>query len=86
MGANYNVDLSCCELRKALFVLCGAAEAADHVDNDRVLRHALAEGVEVLLTEHGGGHKNGDLFACEYGFECGANGNLGLAESDVATD
>ena len=63
-----------------------AWKAADHINNDRVLRHALAEGVKVLLTEHGGGHKNGDLFACKYSLECRANGDLCLAEPDVATD
>jgi hypothetical protein len=40
----------------------------------------------MLLAKHGGGHKNRNLFACEYGLECGADGDLGLTEADVATD
>ena len=86
MSADYNVDLAGCELRNTLFIFCGAAEAANHVDDDRILCHALTEGVKVLLAEHGGGHKDRHLFTCEHGLECGADGDLGLAEADVATD
>ena len=86
MGADYNVDLTSCELRNTLFVFCGGAESASHFNDDWILGHALTKGVKVLLAEHGGGYKDSDLFTCEHGLECGADGDLGLAEADVATD
>jgi hypothetical protein len=69
-----------------MFIFRSAAEAANHVDDDRILGHALTKGVKVLLAEHGGWHKDRDLFTCEYRLECRADGDLGLAEADVATD
>ena len=86
VGADDDVDFALGELGDELPVLAIGAEAADHLDDDRVGGHALAEGVEVLLAEDGGGHEDGDLLAREDGFEGGANGHLRLAKADVATN
>ena len=45
---------------------------------------AVAEGMEVLLREHGGGHENGHLAAIGHRLEGGAQGDLGLAVAHVA--
>jgi len=71
---------------KDLLLLGFGAEAADHFDGDGVAGHALAEGVEMLLSEDGGRDEQRDLTATLDGFEGGADGNLGFAETDVAAD
>ncbi len=40
----------------------------------------------MLLGQDGGRHEHGDLFAAHDGLESGANGDLGLAEADIAAD
>ena len=62
------------------------AEAADDLDDERILGQALAEGAKVLLGEHGGRHEHGDLLAVVDGLERGPHGQLGLAVADVAAD
>ena len=68
------------------FLLRAGAETADHLDSDGVAGHALAEGVEMLLGEDGGRDEERDLAAALDGFEGGADGDLGFAETDVAAD
>ena len=63
-----------------------AAEAREHLDLEREAGEPLAEGVEVLLREHGRRHEHGDLLAVHHGLERGAQGDLGLAVADVAAD
>ncbi len=68
--------------------LLGAAgaEAREQFHPDRVIGHALAEGVVVLLRQHGRRHQHGDLFAVHHRLERGADADLRLAEPDVAAD
>ena len=68
----------------ALFRL--RAEAAEHFDPDRIIEHALPEGFEMLLRQHGRRREHRDLFAVHDRLEGGANRHLGFAETDVAAD
>ena len=69
------------------FALLGVRpETAEHFDADRIIEHALPEGLEMLLREDGGRREDGDLFAFHDRFEGGANRDLRFAETDVAAD
>ena len=72
--------------RDDLFVLLGAAKAADHIDDDRILRHALAKGIEVLLAEHRGWYQHGGLLAREHSLEHRADRDFGFSEANVAAN
>ena len=62
------------------------AEARDHLDPDREVAEALAEGVPVLLREDRRRHEHQHLLAVQRDGERGAQRDLGLAEPDVAAD
>ena len=55
-----------------------------HLDPHRVAGEAVAEGLVVLLGEQRGGHEHGHLLAVLHRLERGPDGDLGLAEADVA--
>ncbi len=67
-------------------LLAAGAEAREQLDANRIIRHALAERVEMLLRQHGRRHQHGDLLAVHHRFERGADGDLGFAVADVAAD
>src|SRR5262249_27746576 len=67
-------------------LLATGAETGEQFDAHRIIRHSLAERVEMLLRQHRGGHEYRDLAAVHHRFERGANRDLGLAEADIATD
>ena len=64
----------------------GLAEAGDHLDPDREVAVALAEGVPVLLRQHRRRDEHQRLLAVQRDREGRADGDLGLAEADVAAD
>ena len=64
--------------------LAGGEEPGQHLDPHRVAGEAVAEGLVVLLGEQRGGHEHGHLLAVLHGLERGPDGDLGLAEADVA--
>ena len=64
----------------------GLAKARDHLDLDREVRQALAEGAEVLLGEDRGRNQHHHLLAVGDGLVGGAQRHLGLAVADVAAD
>ncbi len=66
--------------------LGGRGEPGQLPDDDRELRHPLAEGLEVLVREQRRRDENGHLLAVLHGLERGAHGDLGLAVADVAAD
>ena len=68
------------------FTSAGLAEAGDHLDPDREVLVALAEGVPVLLGEDRRRDEHQRLLAVQRGGEGGAHRDLGLAEADVAAD
>ena len=61
-------------------------EAREHGRSYREVPDALAEVLEVLLGEDGGGRQEGHLLARDRGLEHGAHRDLGLAVADVAAD
>ena len=67
-------------------LLAARAETGEQLDAHRIIRHALAERVEVLLRKHGGGHEHGYLPAVHYRFKRGANSHFGFAKADVTAD
>ena len=74
------------EARQSLPDLGGLAKARDHLDLDREVRQALAEGAEVLLGEDRGRNQHHHLLAVRDGLVRGAQRDLGLAVADVAAD
>ena len=84
--ADHDIDAAFAQELEHLLLLRRRTETAEHFDPHRIIEHALAEGFEMLLREHGGGREHGDLFAFHHGFERGANRDLGFAEADIAAD
>ena len=62
------------------------AKARQALDAYRPIGEAVGEGGVVLLREQGGRHQDGHLLAGLNGDKRGAQGDLGLAEADIATD
>ena len=81
-----DVHLALREVGEHLLRLLGAAEARDHLDAQREVAVALAEGVPVLLGEHGRRDEHQGLLAVQRDGEGCADGDLRLAEADVAAD
>jgi hypothetical protein len=67
-------------------LLLRGAEAREQFHAHRVVGHALAEGVEVLLRQHGRWYQYRDLPPIHHRLERRADGDLGFAEADVAAD
>ena len=78
------IDLAGREAVDHLPGLTGGEEAGEHLDPDRVAGEPVGEGVAVLLGEQRRRHQHGDLLAVLDRLERGADGDLGLAEPDVA--
>src|ERR1039458_4482099 len=53
---------------------------------NRVIGHALAKGIVVLLRQHGRRHQHRDLFAVHHRLERRADADLRLAEADISAD
>ena len=68
MRADHDINSTFGEVGNDFLILSTASEAAHHIDNDRILSHALAKGVEVLLAEHGSRHQQRDLLAGQHRF------------------
>ncbi len=81
-----NIDLALGEIGEHLFRLLGASEARHHLDTERKVAIALAEGVPMLLGEHRRRNEHQRLLAVERDGEGCAERNLGLSEPDVAAD
>ena len=84
MGADEHVDLALGELAEHRLDLRRLAEARDHLDADGEVAVALAEGVPVLLGEDRRRAEDEHLARRDRDGERGADGDLGLAEADVA--
>ena len=84
--ADQDVDLARLEVGDDLLLLLRRAEARDHLDPHREVAVALAEGVPVLLGEHRRRDEHQRLLAVHRDGEGRADGDLGLAEADVAAD
>ena len=86
VGADHDVDLAVGQVLGGRLDFLGGAEAGNDLDLDRPVGEAILEAVVMLLGEQGGGHQYGDLLAAVYSEECGAHGDFGLAEADIAAD
>ena len=81
-----DVDLAGGEVGEHLLRLGRLAEARDHLDVEREVAEALAEGVPVLLGEDRRRAEHEHLPAVDGDGERGPDCDLGLAEADVAAD
>ena len=86
MRAHQDIDRAPLEIRKGLFLLGGAPEAAEEVDAQRKVLEPLREIVVVLLSQYGGRHEEDDLIALLYHLKGRAERNLGLAVAHVSAD
>ena len=64
--------------------LCRGAGTAEVLHAAGHVLQPLAEGLEVLVGQDGGGHQHGHLLVVRHGLERGAYGHLRLAEAHVA--
>ena len=74
------------EVREHALGLGRAPEPRDHLDAHREVAVPVAEGVPVLLGEDGRRREHQRLLAVDRDGEGRADGDLGLAEADVAAD
>ena len=86
VGADQDVDLARLEVGEHRFHLRRRAQPGDALDPEGQVGEALAEGAEVLLGEDRGRHQHHHLLAVGGRLDRGAQGDLGLAEADVAAD
>ena len=86
VSSDDDVDRTVRQAGEDLFRLRRGEKAREHRDAHGHRSIPVGERLRVLLSEKGGGHQHGDLLTVLYGLECRSDGNLGLAESDVATD
>ncbi len=86
MSADEDVDLPLAEVGEDALHLGGFAIARDHLDADREIAAALAEGVPVLLGEDRRRDEHQHLPRRRRHREGRAERHLGLAEADVAAD
>ena len=84
--ADEHVDLAGGEVGEHLLRLRRLAEPRDHLDVEREVAEALAERVPVLLGEDRRRAEHEHLPAVDGDGERRADGDLGLAEADVAAD
>ncbi len=85
VSAYEDVDFPFGKIGEYLACLLGGTCARQVVDTHGEILEALGECVEMLIGEHGGRHEHSGLLAVGGGLECGTDGNLGLAEANVAT-
>jgi hypothetical protein len=86
VGPDEDVDLALRKVAEDGLHLRGPSEARDHFDANGEVAVALPEGVPVLLREDGRRGEQQGLLPLDGHGEGGANGDLGLAEPDVAAD
>ena len=84
MGADHDVDRAPRQALDDRLLLPGTPEAREQLHAGWERPEALAEGVEVLLRQHGRGHQHGGLAAVGHRLEGRPQGHLGLAIADVA--
>ena len=86
MRPDEHVDLALLELLQHRLHLGRAPEARDHLDAHREVAVAVAERVPVLLGEDRGRAEDEHLAPVDRDREGGPDGDLRLAEADVAAD
>ena len=86
VGADHTVDVAVAHPVHHLLGLAGGEESGEHLDTNRVPGESIGERVAVLARQQCGRCQYGDLLALLDRLEGSPNGDLGLAESDVAAD
>ena len=86
MRADNDVHRARRELLDNFRLLALGAETRKQFHAHRIIRHALAEIIVVLLREHGGRHEDGDLLAIHHRLERRADRYFGFAEANVTAD
>ena len=86
MRPDQDVDLALAEVGEHALDVGRLAEARDHLDADREVAVALAEGVPVLLGEDRRRDEHQHLLAADRDRERRPERDLGLAVADVAAD
>ena len=86
VGADHDVHAPVAQSGERLLLLLRRAKTAEQADGHRIIGHAFAQGLPMLLGQHGGGREEGDLLAAHHGFEGRADGDFRFAETDVAAD
>ena len=81
-----HVDLAGSEVRDHLLRLGRLAEPGDHLDVEREVAEAVSEGIPVLLGEDRRRAEDENLAVVDRNGEGGPDGDLGLAEPDIAAD
>ena len=86
MRADDNVNRASRQIFDDFLLLALGAKAREQLDANRIIRHAFAEIVEMLLRENGRRHENRNLFSAHHGLERGANGDFRFAKTNVAAN
>ena len=86
VGPDDAVDVAALQPADDVAGLGRREEAAERLDTDRVAGEAVGERVAVLSGEQRGGRQYGDLLAVLDRLERSPDGDLGLAEADVAAE
>ena len=84
MRADQHVDAALAGPLEDSGLLGLGAKARQHLDVERIVGHPFVERLVVLLGEDGGGNQDGNLPAVLDRLERRPDGELGLAEADVA--
>ena len=86
MRANDDIHRARRQLPHHPVLLALRAEPRQQFHPDRVIRHALAKIIVMLLRQHRRGHQNRHLLPVHHTFERRANRHLRLAKSHVAAN
>src|SRR4030095_4977103 len=86
MRANHDIDTAFAQQFEDFFLLSLRAEAAEHFDSHGVIEHTLPKHLEMLLGQNSGRREDCDLFAIHNRFKRSANGDFGLAKTDITAN
>ena len=74
------------EILNGALLLAAGAKTRKQFQANRIIRHAFAEVIVMLLRQHRRGHQHRHLFALHHGFEGGADGDFRFAKAHVAAN
>ena len=86
VGADDDIDRTPAQAADDRVLLAGGAVAGEQLDFDREALHPAEHRLVVLPGEDGGRHQHRHLFAVHHRLKGGAEGDLGLAEADIAAE
>ena len=86
MRSDYDINTSFTKRLDDLFLFRCGAVAAEEFDRDRILAHALAEILPVLLSQHSRRGDDNSLLAARHRFESRSDGHLSFSKADIAAN